>query len=109
MPQSTAIVCAVLVSAVLHATWNAIAHAAQDRLAEFAVFGVTAVCGGGVLAVLAASPARASWVYIAISAVLHTFYNLLLMLSYRLGHFGQAYPLARGTSPLLVTICTGRV
>jgi drug/metabolite transporter (DMT)-like permease len=31
-------------------------------------------------------------------------YNLLLMRSYRLGEFGQVYPLARGTSPLLVAL-----
>ncbi len=31
-------------------------------------------------------------------------YNLLLMRCYRLGEFGQVYPLARGTSPWLVAI-----
>jgi len=103
MSQSAAIVVAVLISAVLHASWNAIAHAAQDRLAEFTVFGITATLCGGVIVAFSAAPAPASWPYLATSAALHTFYNLLLMLSYRLGHFGQTYPLARGTSPLLVT------
>ena len=32
------------------------------------------------------------------------FYNLLLMQCYRLGEFSQVYPLARGVSPLVVTI-----
>ena len=32
------------------------------------------------------------------------FYNLLLMQCYRLGEFSQVYPLARGISPLVVTI-----
>jgi drug/metabolite transporter (DMT)-like permease len=31
-------------------------------------------------------------------------YNLLLMAAYRLGDFSQVYPLARGISPLLVTM-----
>ena len=31
-------------------------------------------------------------------------YNLLLMRCYRLGEFSQVYPLARGTSPLLVAL-----
>ncbi len=97
------LVCAVLASAVLHASWNALAHAARDRLAEFVLFGLTATFAGLLLAAFAATPLRASWRYIALSVVLHTIYNLLLMLSYRLGHFGQTYPLARGTSPLLVT------
>jgi drug/metabolite transporter (DMT)-like permease len=36
--------------------------------------------------------------------VLHVAYNLLLMRCYRLGEFGQVYPLARGTSPWLVAL-----
>jgi drug/metabolite transporter (DMT)-like permease len=35
---------------------------------------------------------------------IHVFYNLLLMRSYSCGEFGQVYPLARGTSPLVVTV-----
>jgi drug/metabolite transporter (DMT)-like permease len=35
---------------------------------------------------------------------IHVLYNLLLMRAYRLGDFGQVYPLARGTSPLVVTV-----
>jgi len=52
----------------------------------------------------APAPARASWPFLGASAVLHVGYNLLLMRSYRLGEFGQVYPLARGTSPWLVAI-----
>ena len=36
--------------------------------------------------------------------MLHVAYNLLLMRCYRLGEFGQVYPLARGTSPWLVAL-----
>jgi drug/metabolite transporter (DMT)-like permease len=36
--------------------------------------------------------------------LIHVFYNLLLMRSYKYGAFGQVYPLARGTSPLVVTV-----
>ncbi|MBO0889890.1 MAG: EamA family transporter, partial [Acidothermales bacterium] len=38
------------------------------------------------------------------SVVTHVAYNLLLMKSYQLGEFSQVYPLARGTSPLVVTV-----
>jgi drug/metabolite transporter (DMT)-like permease len=31
-------------------------------------------------------------------------YVVLLMASFRLGDFGQAYPIARGTAPLAVTV-----
>jgi len=36
------------------------------------------------------------------SAVIHVGYDLALMNSYRLGCFNQVYPIARGTSPLVV-------
>ncbi len=38
------------------------------------------------------------------SAVLHVLYQALLMRSFRLGDFGQMYPIARGTAPLVVTV-----
>ncbi len=56
------------------------------------------------LVLLSPLPARASWPYLIGSVVLHVAYNLLLMRSYRLGDFGQVYPIARGTSPLLVAL-----
>jgi len=49
-------------------------------------------------------PRAACWPYLLGSVGIHVFYNLLLMRCYRLGEFGQVYPLARGTSPLVVTI-----
>ena len=49
-------------------------------------------------------PARASWPYIAGSALLHVGYNAFLVRAYRSGDFGSAYPIARGSSPLLVTL-----
>lgn len=107
MPHSalpTAALIAVLLAAVVHASWNALAHAITDRLVGFALMGVaTAVCGA-VAVLIAPAPATASWAYIAASAVMHVAYTVLLMRSYELADFGQAYPLARGTSPWLVAI-----
>lgn len=95
---------AVLLAAVLHATWNALAHAITDQLVGFALIGTAyTVCGLGIVLV-APSPARASWPFLAGSGALHVVYSLLLMRCYRLGEFGQVYPLARGTSPWLVAI-----
>jgi drug/metabolite transporter (DMT)-like permease len=95
---------AVLLAALLHAVWNAFAHAVADRLVGFALMGAAATAGGALLALLVPGPAAASWPYLAVSAALHAGYNLLLLRSYELGEFGQAYPLARGTSPWLVAI-----
>jgi drug/metabolite transporter (DMT)-like permease len=99
-----AVVFAVLGAAVLHAGWNAAAHAVHDRIAAFAVMGLTYVVVSSALLLLSAPPAPAARPYVAISAALHVAYTFLLARSYRLADFGQAYPLARGTSPWVVAI-----
>lgn len=95
---------AVLVAAVTHASWNAIAHAIKDQLLSF-----TLISGGGLLIGAAAAlfvplPADRAWPYLLASAALHVAYMLLLMRSFTLGDFGQMYPIARGTAPLVVTV-----
>jgi multidrug transporter EmrE-like cation transporter len=94
---------AVLLAAVTHASWNALAHRIDDKLVGF-----TLIAGGGTLIGLAmvpfvAVPASGAWPYLMVSAVIHVAYYVLLMRSFRLGDFGQAYPIARGTAPLVVT------
>ncbi|WP_406148276.1 EamA family transporter [Streptomyces sp. NBC_01012] len=95
---------AVLAAAITHASWNAIAHAIRDQLVSF-----TLISGGGaliglVLACFAPLPASGAWPYLLVSACLHVAYMLLLMRSFALGDFGQMYPIARGTAPLVVTV-----
>jgi drug/metabolite transporter (DMT)-like permease len=94
----------VLTAAVLHASWNAVAHGIKDKLVSFTLIGI----GGGVASVplllLADPPSARCLPYLIASVGLHTVYNVALMTSFRLGDFGQVYPLARGTSPLVVTV-----
>ncbi|HEY6745833.1 MAG TPA: DMT family transporter [Mycobacteriales bacterium] len=99
-----AVLAAVLGAAVLHAAWNALAHALDDQLVGFALIGAAVTVGAVPLVLLSAAPAGPSRPYLIGSVVLHVAYNLLLMRSYRLGDFGQVYPIARGTSPLLVAL-----
>jgi drug/metabolite transporter (DMT)-like permease len=94
----------VLVAAFAHATWNAIGHSIEDRLAGFAVITTAGMVVAAPLLVLAPPPARASWPFLLASAALHVVYILLLLQAYRLGDFSQVYPIARGTSPLVVTV-----
>ena len=100
----TAVTVAVLISAFLHASWNALAHYVPDKVAAVAVMavGTFALC----LPVLpfVAPPAGPAWPFLVTSAIIHLAYNLLLARSYRLGDFNQMYPLARGTSPLVVAM-----
>jgi drug/metabolite transporter (DMT)-like permease len=98
------IVFAVLFSALLHATWNSLAHAVSDRLVGFALIGVSDMVVGGLIAAFSGLPPAGAWPFIVASAVLHVAYNLLLLASYELGEFSQMYPLARGTSPWVVAL-----
>jgi drug/metabolite transporter (DMT)-like permease len=99
-----AVVPVVLLAALLHATWNAMAHAVPDRLIGFALIGIAYLAAGGAMAAVAPLPAGGSWVYLIASVLLHVLYNLLLMRSFMLGDFGQVYPLARGTAVAVVAV-----
>jgi drug/metabolite transporter (DMT)-like permease len=96
------IVAIVIGAGALHATWNAIAKYLDDRLAAFALIGVASTVGGAAVLAVTGLPDRAAVGYAITSAVIHVAYELALMNSYRLGAFNQVYPIARGTSPLLV-------
>ncbi len=101
---SLTVTLAVLAAAVTHAAWNAIAHGIKDQTLAFALIGVGGATVSIPLVIVAAFPRSASWPYLLASVGIHIFYNLLLMQCYRLGEFSQVYPLARGVSPLVVTI-----
>ena len=102
--MTTLVTVLVLGAALLHASWNAILRGGADRL-----WSVTVICG--VSAVVAAPfvivlplPRPESWLFIGISAVLQDLSCLLLVRGYRDGDLAQVYPIARGSSPLMVTL-----
>ncbi|MFD5032471.1 EamA family transporter [Streptomyces sp. NPDC058405] len=95
---------AVLVAALTHAGWNAIAHTIKDQLVAFTLIAGGATVIGAVVACFAPLPHAAAWPYLIVSALLHVGYQALLMRSFSLGDFGQMYPIARGTAPLVVTV-----
>jgi len=92
----------VLLSAALHAGWNALVKVNGDRLAATAL-----VAGSSALIALMALPfvplpAPASWPYLFASLVVHVGYFLGLVAAYRHGDLSQVYPIARGAAPLVV-------
>jgi drug/metabolite transporter (DMT)-like permease len=94
----------VLCSALLHAVWNAFLHVSEDRLLQLGTMSLPYLAFGIALAWLLPLPDRAAWPYVAASAVLEVAYCFTLVRAYRSGEFGQIYPIARGLSPLLVSI-----
>jgi drug/metabolite transporter (DMT)-like permease len=97
---------AVLGAGMLHAGWNALLKSASggDALLDTA----TVVAGSTVCSLLALPfvplPDAAAWPFIAASTCIHVAYYLTLAQAYRTGDLSFAYPLMRGTAPLLVTV-----
>ena len=95
---------AVLLAALLHASWNAMIKGGSDVLMDTAAI----VVGAGVIALpcllLVPLPAPASWPYIIASIVTHLAYYFFMVSAYRSGDLSLVYPLMRGVAPLLTGV-----
>jgi len=101
---TVAIAVIVIGSGALHAAWNAIAKQVDDRVMAFALMGFPQMLFGGLAVALTGLPGRTAVILAVASAAIHVGYELALLNSYRLGAFNQVYPIARGTSPLVVAV-----
>jgi drug/metabolite transporter (DMT)-like permease len=97
---------AVLAAGVLHATWNALLKSSTGGDATLDTAAV--VAGSSLWGLLALPfvpmPQSAAWIFIAASSVIHFGYYLTLAQAYRSGDLSFAYPLMRGTAPLIVAV-----
>jgi len=98
-PSVTAV---VLVSALMHAGWNAVVKGARDSLVTQAAV----VIGGALYALpflfVVPFPNAEAWVYLGLSALIHCGYFAALAAAYGIGDLGFIYPIARGSAPVLV-------
>jgi len=94
----------VLLGALLHAAWNAFIKSGDNKLVET----VTLVTGAGVAAAailpFMPAPAEASRPFLIVSVAIHCLYFFLVAVTYRTGDLSFAYPLMRGSAPLLTSI-----
>jgi len=97
---------AVLGAGLLHASWNALLKSAPggDPMLDTA-----AVVAGSCICALVALPFvplpdPAAWKFVAASSVIHFAYYVTLAHAYRTGDLSFAYPLMRGTAPLIVAV-----
>lgn len=99
----------VLVSAVLHASWNLVAKrsaAGQPFLFITYVFGALAYLPFAVAILVMLQP-RLGWItvaFVAMAIVLQTVYFTTLTAGYRAGDLSLVYPIARASGPLLATL-----
>ena len=102
--MAPAVIVMVLCAAGLHASWNALLRAGTDRLWSMTIMALAIAASCAALAPFVPAPARASAPCLILSALLHVGYNLFLVRTYRSGDLGQTYPIARGSSPVLVSL-----
>jgi drug/metabolite transporter (DMT)-like permease len=102
--MSLFVIALVLGAAVMHASWNAILRGGEDRLWSMTVMCAVSAAAALPFLFLVPPPAPASWACIALSSGLQVAYCLFLVRAYRDGGLAQVYPVARGASPLLVTL-----
>ena len=94
----------VLMSAFLHACWNALIKTSGDRLVLLA--GVIAVSSvyGIVTLPFVGWPGWDAVPWLAGSVLVHVFYYWCLLSAYRVGDLSQVYPVARGAAPLITAL-----
>lgn len=95
---------AVLASALLHASWNALVKSGADRLMMMGWIAVSTGLVALPLLFFVPVPTLDVWKILALSFALHVGYKLFLVKCYEHGDFGQVYPLSRGLAPAIVTV-----
>ncbi len=103
------IVGAVLFGALLHASWNALIKSGRDLQLDTALIHVLGCGVGAVLVAFVGLPPVAALPWLAASVVIHVGYYITLVGAYRHGELGFAYPIMRGSAPLLVALLSGRL
>lgn len=97
---------AVLLGAILHATWNALVKSGTDKLVDTALVAAGAGLLGAVVLPFLPVPDPASWTWLAGSVLVHVAYFLLVAAAYAAGDMSYTYPIMRGTAPLLVAVAS---
>jgi drug/metabolite transporter (DMT)-like permease len=101
---TTPIALLVLLSAAMHAGWNFVVKASADRFLDYTGLAVAGALVSVCVLPFLPLPAAASWPWLALTVFIHVGYYLLLMQAYRHADLSIAYPLMRGTAPVLVAL-----
>ncbi len=105
--MSGTVVAAVLFAALLHASWNALIKSGHDKTLDTALIHVLGCLIGAVMVLLVGLPPVAALPWLGLSLLLHLGYYITLAGAYKHGDLGFAYPIMRGTGPLLVALASG--
>lgn len=93
----------VLLSAIGHASWNALLKRTTDRLVMIVAIRIVGLFYGIVVLCIAGVPSTESIKWLTAAAATMWLYQALLVESYRVGDLSFVYPLARGLAPVVST------
>lgn len=99
-----AAVFAALISAFIHASWNALLKGGRDRLADSFLASIGGALFGGALVLFAGLPANDAWPFLIASMAVHCAYWTCLIKGYDAGDLSHVYTLSRGSAPVLVAV-----
>jgi drug/metabolite transporter (DMT)-like permease len=89
----------VLLSAALHASWNALVKSGSDPFLDTVSVTTAIVAITSIVLPFLPAPLQGSWPCLIASVVIHVAYYGLLVLAYRVGDLSRVYPIMRGSAP----------
>jgi drug/metabolite transporter (DMT)-like permease len=100
---TTTVFLAVVLAALLHATWNSLLKGSADKQVTMLAIALGHVPVALLMLPFAPTVDMAALPWILAGVALHLGYQLFLTAGYRLGDLTLVYPIARGSAPLIVT------
>ncbi len=94
----------ILVSALCHAVWSAIIKSSKNPLSLMGITSVLEVTIFLPLTFTVPFPTLEVWYFLIATVIIHVFYRLNVIYSYRYGDLSYIYPISRGNSCLFVAI-----
>ena len=96
----------VLFAAFAHAGWSSLVKSNKEPLFIMSMTSVVEIIIFTPLVFFVPFPPLEIWYFIIASVILHGFYRLSVIYSYKFGDLSFVYPIARGGSSLLIVILT---
>ena len=94
----------ILVSALCHAVWSAIIKSSKNPLSLMGITSILEVTIFLPLTFTVPFPTLEVWYFLIATVIIHVFYRLNVIYSYRYGDLSYIYPISRGSSCLFVAI-----
>ena len=94
----------ILVSALCHAVWSAIIKSSKNPLSLMGITSVLEITIFLPLTFTVPFPTLEVWYFLIATVIIHVFYRLNVIYSYRYGDLSYIYPISRGSSCLFVAI-----